>query len=209
MGDATLARDVHQAEASDPDVLQHFEGLVRKTAARYVGIIEDDFEDICQVLRLKVWRALLSFDPKRSRLSRDAYVFGCVRNQVKDLLKRPHRNWLFIEDLTKFEGRGPTDISCDFSQRFEQRYLQVREDEVFGEIDEDDPLIPSTLTKNERKVLVCMYLDYSQANTALRLGLSRKEVATSIATIREKMADWHPSAAAAVVEITTPLKQAA
>lgn len=209
------------AAAEDPRLLAHYEGLVRKTAARYAGIMRivgDDFDDVCQVLRLKVWKALLAFEPGRyseDRLvaARDSYVFGCLRNQIKDMLKQAERSKGTPRDSYSIEGfttgRGdrienPGDAGSE-RDRFDSRYLQVREDEVFGEVEADAVLIPSTLNPNERRVLICMYLEYSQPEAALRLGLQRTEVERAVKNIRKKMADWKPSSETE----SEPMKQAA
>jgi len=173
-------------KAADPKLLAHYEGLVRKTAAMYEGIVEDDFDDICQLLRIKVWRALVAFDPTKARQTRDQYVFMCLRNRVKDLVKKVRRNELYIEDVAPINGD-----ENELRDWFEARYLIVAEADVFGELDK--PLIPSTLTEGERRIVAYLYLDYSQVEIAEAEEMSVKEVATQVGGIREKMADWHPS----------------
>lgn len=166
----------------------------------YVGILNGmDFDDICQVLRVKVWKALEKFDaslyPTQDQVkARDSFIFGCVRNQVKDLVKRNKEQALYIEDVapanTSSSGgpfaQGPRD-------KFDERYLQASPDSVFREVEEGDPLIPSTLSENERLVLICMYLGYKQPEIALRIGLDRRKVASAVRNIRKKMEDWRPT----------------
>lgn len=191
--------------AEDPKLLAHYEGLVRKTAGRYVNRLEEDYDDVCQFLRYKVWKALLSVDPeqlrKRSQTSqytplelRDRYVFSCIANAVKDLLKRKKHNLLFIEDytVTKFahyEGGDNTSASRDRRDEFDERYLC--EEDTFADPDVE-VLIPSTLTRAEREILLLMYLDYKPAEIATHRAVPRKEISASMKTIREKMADWNP-----------------
>ena len=50
-------------DAHDPDTLRHYEGLIFRTARFAAPLVEDDFEDVQQVLRIKCWRALLAYDP--------------------------------------------------------------------------------------------------------------------------------------------------
>lgn len=194
---------------ADADIL-HYEGLVRKTAARYVGLVRHDFEDICQVFRLKAWKALLAWDPTDPRIVkkvaagesedelRDRFVFMCLRNQGKDLVKRrkPETDPLFIEDFAHSNGHsGLHDQREDSSRdRFESQYLCASEEEVFGEIEGEDIILPGTLSQDERRVLVCMYLDYTQPETALRLGLSAKKVSAAAKSVREKLQHLKPSA---------------
>jgi len=197
------------AEAADSVLLSHYEGLVRTTSARYVGQVLYDFDDICQIFRVKVWKALQAWDPNNPTIRRkiaegkteielrDRFVFMCVRNQGKDLVKRrkPETDPLFIEDFAQNErngahGEGAGSASRD---RFESRYLCAEEDEVFGEIDGEDILLPSSLTSDERRVLACMYLHYSQPEIALRLGLKPKKVSAAVKAIREKLSDLKPT----------------
>jgi RNA polymerase sigma factor (sigma-70 family) len=185
-------------QAADPALLERYEGLVIKTSSMYVGIVRHmDFEDLCQVLRVKVWRALEAFDPSQYPSDRrlkamDSFIFGCVRNQVKDLLKRNKVQDLYIDDLAASDG-APDPALRD---RFEFRYLQASEELIFKEAEESDPLIPNTLNDNERLVLICTYLGYNGPETSERLGIGRRQVAAIMRTLREKMSDWRPNGVA-------------
>lgn len=206
-----------QASQIDPDTLTHYEGLVRKTASRYVSIMAAgamDFDDICQVLRVAVWRALGAFDEDRlvgkkarpheegdhaCRCPRCLYVFMCVRNQGKDLVKRGREsrdiNGLHIEDVAPaINGNGA------IRDAFELRYLSADDEQVFMAVLGDPPIVPSTLSSDERRVLKLMFNDYRQAEIAPILRLSQSQVKTAVKGIRAKMADWRPSA-----EIPVPL----
>jgi RNA polymerase sigma factor (sigma-70 family) len=188
------------------EVIPHYEGLVRKTAARYVAFVEEDFEDICAIFRQKVWKALVSFDPERSKMTQDTFVFSCVKNQGKDLVKRSRseaakrRRWdTFIEDEAPMRengnGRGAHDFTRD---SFEHQYLQLPSEDVYGRIDEGVLLLPSTLTEVERQVVGLLYLDYMQSEATLMLGISKGIMERTMRSIREKMADWRPSASEVV-----------
>jgi DNA-directed RNA polymerase specialized sigma24 family protein len=182
-----------RVEAENPVLLEHYEGLVIATSVheKYRGIKRWDVEEVRQILRVKVWKALLSWDPSeprtRARLIngkteeqvRDAYVFGCVANQMKDLLKRDRERDLLVEDLAE---RDPT---------FEARYLHS-EFEATTKTVTSTPLIPNTLTPDERLVLLCAYNGYNGPQSAERLGMTRGQVAMHIREIREKMRDWQP-----------------
>lgn len=188
------ARFFMRRQGTTTSDLAYYEGLVRKTAGMYERFIEEEYEDVCQILRIKVWRALGTYDPSRSRMPVERYVFSCVRNQVKDLVKKVKRDELFIEDVAEMqapEGGTPNGMR---GEKFNARYLVEREDEAFAELANLDlPLIPSTLTDLERGTLALLYMDYSQAEIALRLGASKREVALAVKELRVKMADWRPS----------------
>lgn len=179
-----------------PDTdIAHYEGLVRSTASRYVSIMAGaamDFEDICQVLRIKVWKALEAYDPARCNKDRRSFVFMCVRNQGKDLVKRRAEdrelNSLHIEDVAPtVNGNGAV------RDRFEMRYLQSAEDVALRSALEEAPLIPSTLSTNERRVLAYLYVGYGPTEIVADSGLSKPVVTRAIRAIREKMSDWKPT----------------
>lgn len=184
---------VDRIEAENPALLAHYEGLVIRTSThrKYEGIKRWDREEVRQLLRLRVWKALLAWDPAEPRTLRrrregkaeaelrDAYVFGCVTNQMKDLLKRDRDRDLLVEDLTL---NDPT---------FEARYLHS-EFEATTKAATSAPLIPNTLNHDERLVLLCAYNGYNGPQSAERLGMTRGQVAMHVREIREKMRDWRP-----------------
>lgn len=172
---------------NDPTEIDFYEGLVRKTASMYVDFTEEEYEDVCQILRIKAWRALGTFDSTRSKLPVERYVFSCMKNQVKDLLKKKKRNEAYIEDFcTNGDGGQRRD-------EFENQYLRMDEEAALDGLLADVPLIPSTLDLTERKVLALLYMDYGQAEIALSLDTTKREVAVAVKGLKEKMADWKPS----------------
>lgn len=172
----------------DPTLIRRYEGVVRKTAALTAERCEEEFDDICQRFRIKVWKALVSYDPSKltnekpdasGRTPRDRYVFACIKNEAKDLekkVKRSHRV-RYIEDMVE-DG--------------DDRLLGVEEDQVFNGVEEVAPLIPSTLDERERQIVALLYLDFDNGEIGERLGIKRKQVATLVRGIRVKLADWAP-----------------
>lgn len=175
--------------------MARYEGLIHKTASMYVGIVEEEFDDVVQILRVKVWRALEAFDPARSKLPVDRYVFGCMRNQVMDLLKKKRHGTLFIEDVAPVGGAEHMSHGSSapgMRDKFDQRYLSVDHETVFGGCEDVAPLIPSTLTERERQVVALLYLDYRQVEIAEMLDLKKGEMARMVSSVRVKMGDWRP-----------------
>lgn len=199
---ATITR----TEAEWAAAIKHYEGLIRKTAARYVPWVEEDFEDICAVLRAKVWRALIKYDPERSKMTQDTFVFSCVKNQGKDLVKRSRseaakhrRKETYIEDEAPQRDRSGDRGAHDFTRdSFDHQYLQLPSEDVYGRIDEGVLLLPSTLSETERLVVGLLYLDYMQSEAIILLGISKGVMERTMRSIRDKMADWRPSASEAV-----------
>lgn len=167
--------------------LTHYEGLIFATAARYAPILDHDVEDIRQVLRIKVWQALEAYDERRGAKGLESFVFSCVKNRVKDLLKEQDRlnqrrngSQHYIEDLTD-----------DFGN-FEGRYLSAECPDMM-ELEERDLGLPSTLTEIEVQVVKLLVLDYRRSEIAVLLGVSRQKVRAAHSAVQTKMADWAPS----------------
>lgn len=158
-----------------PTEISFYEGLIHKTAGMYSPHIQDDYEDIVSILRIKVWRALEAYDPTRSRQPIERYVFSCVRNQVKDLLKRRVRHEVYMADPEPLLPSVPADV-------------------VYAEVEDEHLSIPSTLTELEREVVLRLYVGETLQEAARWLGVPRPEVTRALARVREKMADWRPPA---------------
>jgi len=156
--------------------ISHYEGLVRKTAASIEPFVEDDFDEICQFLREKVWKALDAFTPSRVRKTSkyspgqqlERFVFSCILNGKKDVLKKKRRNWLYIDDM-------------------------------FTDLDPEPPVpIPSSLTQQEKRVAMMLYDGYKIDEIAGRLDTTRRGVAVVVESIQLKMIEWAPPAPIAV-----------
>lgn len=168
--------------------LSDFEGLIYSTARRYADLLADeDVEDVRQILRLKVWRALAAYDASRSEQAIETFVFGCVANQVKDLLKAQTRR----NSARNGAMRYLEDIEVD------GRELCVDEDYALAAVEDQLPL-PSTLTHTERAVVVLLVAGHNQSEAAMVLGISRTTVRRVRAAVQRKMADWNPGDGAEV-----------
>lgn len=181
-------------QQSKPTEIVFYEGLIRKTASIYAPYVDEDFEDIVAIFRVKVWRALQAFDPARSSMPVERYVFSCVKNRAKDLLRRRKRSEVYIDDARA--SRVNREEAAVFNA--EPDFLgAVSHDDVFGAVENERPSLPATLTQRERAVLALLYLEFSQRESAERLGLTRGEMERAVRSIRSKMSDWRPMAAAA------------
>lgn len=164
--------------------IRDYEGLVISTAALLVDDVDDDFDDIAQVLRITVHRAIISYDPRKARQEIQRYVFQCVLNRRKDIGKRKRRPEESLDArLERDAERG--------AQHTESKYL--RTDEVNYDLAGDEPVrLPSTLTQLEADVIVLSLRHFNQTEVARELGVTRQRVRDAQAAIREKMADWRP-----------------
>lgn len=188
-------RDEHLTEQEIEAVLPHYEGLIHSTTRLIEGLVEEDPEDIRQIFRVKLFTALRRWDPKRSTTRpvdaktvarlRDAFIFGCIANQKKDLLKRPLRHEGSVERVaSRFASQDSFDSHFGLTSEHE---------EIYGAIEDDDLLLPSTLTVIERGIIALLYVGRMQIEAAAELSLTKGEMERAIRSIRVKLADWRPS----------------
>lgn len=148
------------------------------TARLCLNHSEEDVEDVAQLLRIKVWKALCAYDPAKSRTSRDRYVFMCLRDRAKDVMKKKKRDELHIEDLRN-PDRG--------SDRFDERYLSSSHDDNYAFIEDDDDTHPG-LDELERSIVSMLLTgDFIQAELAAALGVSKADIEGAMKSIRSKL----------------------
>lgn len=170
--------------------VEAFEGLVRSTSRMYFEGLRMDEDDVQQFLRVKVWKALESYRAAAATQSVEGYVFTCVRNGVKDLLKQAdrakrNRPECFLEDQYASEAA---------SERFHFRYLAYDEDGIREAYVERTVELPSTLNFMERHVVALLYEGLNQTEIAVALGCTRTRVRNTHASVQAKMMDWAPGA---------------
>lgn len=183
--------------------VEFYEGLVRKTAGRIAPHVENEYDDLCSLYRIKVWQALQSFDPAKSKVPIENYVFSCMVNLTKDLRKKLKRYETYIEDHC--QGPGADDGSR--VDAFHEKYLSVDDDDLFTELASWESFrLPSTINEQEQRVLLLLYHEYSYAEVALRLGITKQDVTACAKSIRDKMEDWRPSRAAVQAPPERPLR---
>lgn len=179
--------------------IRDYEGLVISTAALLVDHVDDDFEDIAQVLRITVHRAIVSYDKGKATQSIQRYVFSCVLNRRKDIgarRRRPEESLDARLEREREEGR----------QHTEAQYLRC--DETNYAVAEDHPVrLPSTLDDLEVKVIILSLRHYNQTEVARELGLTRQRVRDAQRSIREKMADWRPAVEPRPLSVLSPPAQ--
>lgn len=180
-------------EGSD---IRDYEGLVISTAALLVDDCDDDFDDIAQVLRITVHRAILSYDSAKARQPIQKYVFMCVLNRRKDIGSRRRRPEESLDARLERE-------QADGRQHTEAKYLRC--DETDYAVAEDQPVrLPSTLDELEVRVILLGLRDYNQTEVARELGLTRQRVRDAQRSIREKMADWRPAVEPRPLSVLSP-----
>lgn len=167
---------------TDDRRVEGYEGLCRRFASNVFGFVPDvDFDDLCQLYRLKAWRALRSYDRAHDAgLTEYRYVQMCLKNLEKDLKNRVWRPVGYIEDLRP-QSRDQVELDL----------LSSSADQVFAEV-EDEPLDLAELDPLEVEIVVRLYVGWSQADVARRLGIEKHVMTRAMRSIRLKLQDWRP-----------------
>lgn len=195
--------------------LRAFEGLVHATAHMFAAQVRREEEDLAQELRVRVWRAVVTYDATKSSLSLERYVFQAVTNKIKDFKRDAAREarrreengltFLHIEDMIL--DRRPTEaVNGNGDHRPRQEmfdglfYFTTRE-EVFGRIEDGLFTLPATITQREASVLVLLMLGWPRPEVAVRLEIARPDVDGCVLALREKFADWRPPGGSRLVRV--------
>jgi RNA polymerase sigma factor (sigma-70 family) len=180
--------------------MARYEGLVRKTSSMYYEVFNEPFEDFAQTLRLKVCEALAAYDTSRSQMTEKAFVFSCVRNRVKDFLRklqvRSEAGWqepALIEDIAPSESEHRDGRHSGPRDKWEFQFCSTSEEDAFAILLSEIPLIPSTLDDQERRIVGLLYVGFNQEEVAQELGMTRSAAITAVKQIRTKLADWNPA----------------
>lgn len=187
------------------ETLAAFEGLVLTTSRMFAAQLHRDEDDLAQELRVKVWRAVERFDPTRG-LSIERHVFGALTNKIKDYKRDAARevqrrekhgvSFLHIEDMatktvmTHYTWARSRDTTQEL---FDAHYHFVTDEEVYAEVEREPFEVPAGVTGEERQVLALLMADFTRAEIALLLGMSKFRVDTLARSLQQKFADWRPS----------------
>lgn len=195
-----------QPQASIEATLAQFEGLVLETARQIVSSgVELEFEDIAQLLRIKVWRAVVAYDSAHERrLPLRNFVFGCLYNMRKDILKRPRRYNASVE-AARARPAGITEGGAGWADVFDGRYLSIDAEVVYAEVECEEIVLPCTLTAIERRVIALRMAGRLLIEIDAELGLSRSQREAVMVSVRAKLADWAPSVPSQRCVPTPPL----
>lgn len=175
------ARELHRRRLSDE--IGKFEGVIYTTSELIVDRgVEMDFDDVRQFLRVKVWAAIERYDPARSRLPFDRFVFGCIWNAKLDLLKRPRRYNESVEEL-RAERQD--------SLKFDAKYLATTDDEEIFEGQAAENIL-SDLSPLERQVVELRSTGLMLAEIEAELGLAPGQVQSTMRAVRKKLAHLRP-----------------
>lgn len=160
--------------------VEHYEGLIFTHALRVVGYVDDDLDDIRQAYRIKAWTALVAYDPAKWD-DVDRWVFFCLKNAEKDMLKRRRRPEVSLDAIDPSAHHGAIDAEV-----------------VYAQVEAECPLLPSTLSGLELRAVVLLYRGYRQTEAARRLGIDARAMKRIVRSVRDKMADWKPDSEPAV-----------
>ncbi len=174
---------------------EDYEGLVHGTIKKHGVPPEMEREDVEQILRAKVVEALNRFDPKQG-LAQKNYVFGCVLNQMRDLLRKKPR---FDVSIHQFEDSHTRDSGEHGQPRVGRaRELKIglveTEEEAFAEVLNDEPVhLPNTLTGDEHRMATLLSEGATPTEVMEELGLNIWVWSRNLKSLKLKLADWNPS----------------
>lgn len=168
---------------------EDYEGLVKGTIEHWGLPPGQEYEDVQQILRMKVVEALQKYDPSKG-LARKNFVFGCVVNRMRDLHRKkvvPEVSWEAITD--EQPGQETTRVS-----HLERKLgLEVTEGEVYGHVWDDDPFdLPSTLTERERVMAEGLMEGATPGEIMEEHNMTRQQWMQGLRSLKTKMADWAP-----------------
>lgn len=180
--------------------VERYEGLIFTHALRIVGFVDDDLDDLRQLYRIKVWKVLTQhadrgrLRPKQGETldaALDRFVFTCLKNMEKDLLKRRRRPEMSL-DAMEPNSRLESGSSVDHEA-------------VYGGVEEEALVLPNTLSGLEVRTVVLLYRGYRQSEAARRLGIDSRKMKRVMRSVRDKMADWRPDADVADIRVQIPV----
>lgn len=176
--------------------LEVYQGLVAVTARMYARACGLEPDDLAQLLWVKIWQTRPKYDPARSGQTEERFVYGCMKNRIKDLIRDRNRQELRQPDpLLMAEGESGELVLGSitiYRERFEERYLATSEDQVYSDVEEGRFRLPATITQTEAHVIVLLMEGYTQRDIAIALGVHKKRVRSYQDSIEAKLADWAP-----------------
>ncbi len=172
-----------------------YEGLIVATTRYWREHITTDLsdDDIEQELRIKVWRALESFDPSRG-YPENKHVFGVVRNRVKDLIKRKKIEYSETQVWSMdFDGSKPSEdlmrnygMSEAFRKNSPMLNWMIQHRVVPEKSSTSDLLIG--LDKDEQQIAVMIARGYTPLEIHKHMGVTLNYVRTRVARIKKHIA---------------------
>lgn len=159
--------------------VQEYEGLVIATTRYWRDKISSDYtdEDIEQELRMKVWKALERYDSTRGYPEKN-HVFGYVRNRVKDLMDKKHREF--------FE----TSVDFSYCERAEflNSYVDAETREKIFDLSEKKNVeatdLITCLPRDQQAIAVLMVQGYNLKEMSSELGIPSLVLREKIASMR-------------------------
>lgn len=147
-------------------------------------------DDLRQELWIKALKASRAFDPSKTKVSEENFVYMCLFNFVKDLKRVEYRRHNGSMNHNG-KGRGREVFTEDIPV-YERDFGASTHGEVYGIVD-DRFTLPSTVTQSEERIILLLLVGYTQSEARECLGISGDRMRKHMTTIRTKFADWRPS----------------
>lgn len=158
--------------------LKKYEGLVKSTVKYWRQYITTDLgdEDIAQELRIQIWKSLQAFDPEKAKgYSEEKFVFWHVRNKIKDLIAKKHREYFEIYT---------SEMNLDWKNGDEAETLDRNSiSKLKFERKENTDLI-SNLPRRQQEICVLMLQGYNNTEVAGIIGVTTSTLRVEIGKIK-------------------------
>ena len=183
--------------------LDYYEGLVLSTSRMYASWVHRDEEDLAQELRVRVWRALQTYDSSKSSQTVERYVFGAITNKIKDFKRDAKRaadrgHVLHIEDfLTAHYSQLSDSIMgghATGAERFADKHHFMEEEEAYDVLYDADLSWPDGATDTERSVAELLVIGVSREEIADLMRIKRARIGLLLRSLRDRF-DQQPLAA--------------
>lgn len=149
--------------------------------ARSFRLPDSEYDDLCQVGRIALYRAVCSYDKSRSSFTPFAKV--CIKNAMTSLMRTYQAESKLISDslsLDEMQSSGFTPLS-DEADSPENALLA----EEF--LREAQAVMQNELSASERKVMQCRLNGLGLAEIAVLTGKSVKSVENTLFRARQKL----------------------
>lgn len=151
--------------------------------ARSFRLPESEYDDLCQVGRIALYRAVCSFDASRSHFTPFAKV--CIRNAMTSFMRSYQAESKLVSDrlsLDELQENGLM-IKSDGTDLPENSLLA---EEFFRDIEH---FFRESLSDSERQVMQCRLSGLGSAEIAVLTGKSVKSVENTLFRARQKLRD--------------------
>ena len=168
--------------------IEDYEGLIKCTARKFRNSISSDigYEDICQELRIKAWKALESFDPSYGS-PESMHVFVAVNNRVKDLMRRKSKPERPFSDLPS-DGHRWVNADEAIHSSIRAQFTNPEDASISAENPVKTEILRG-LTPVQQSIAICIAAGYTTAEIRKSHGISQSNYFIHVREIKAHVKD--------------------